>query len=590
MLNKYTDGNVFLYRNAQDSTIPGGSLVIAKSVCGVAIEDIEPGCEGALLLSGVYRFRLASPAGASYPQGTKVYADPETIFTDGSALTFNSTDTLPVGVLANNYNGVGLVVYVQIIPFITLGGGASVTIDSELSTTSTNPVQNMAIALAVNAKQDAPEAPGQPGDFLALDENGDPAFVPAPTITVDSELSSSSTNPAQNCVITIALGGKMDAPSAAGSAGQVLTVNSDGYGWADVPQPDLSQYYTSSQVDSALSGKADASHTHEQADVSGLTSALEGKLDAPESAGTVGQVLTVTSGGVAWETVPLPDMSDYYTSSQVDSALAEKMGYPESAGSAGQVLTATQGGYAWDDPPPPAQTSYTSSTSGTLTLSPDSADVTDWTPTTSSGVSGFTVSGTDCYDGTYADQGVANNHPEGVNLHWYKSDNGFCIIPSFDGPSWEYEQTKVWNWYFLERTTDLPADTSGESNLCEMSAPVPANTTTPDDAVTWTNGDGADGREAQGEYTGNQPAFSSASSVSHDGTIALGTGWTVGKEYYFRVNCNPQEGAITLGTGLSWDNNKGTTDAISPGLQNVLLVCVRTTGGVVSVCYARSVS
>ncbi len=229
-----------------------------------------------------------------------------------------------------------------------------------------------------------------------------------------------------------------------------------------------------------------------------------------------------------------------------------------------------------------------SSTDATLTLAPNSAAVTDWAPSVTVSDVGYTISGTGCYDGDYIDQGVANNHPEGVNLHWYKSANGFAIVPTFDGPTWEYEQTKVWNWYIMERTTDLAAGSDGESGICEMYAPVPANTTTPDDAVTWTNGDGADGREAEEEYTGAQPTFSSASSTSHDGTIALGTGWKADREYYFRVNCTPQDGTITLGTGLSWDKIMNVADTISSNMSNVLLVCVRSTGGVVSVCYARS--
>lgn len=229
-----------------------------------------------------------------------------------------------------------------------------------------------------------------------------------------------------------------------------------------------------------------------------------------------------------------------------------------------------------------------SSTDAVLVLSPDSPAVTDWAPSTTTASSGFTITGTGCYDGDYADMGVANNHPSGSSLHWYKSDNGFAIIPTFDGPTWEYEQTKVWNWYFMERTTDLAAGSGGESGICEMYASVPSNTTTPDAAGTWTNGDGADGRESEGEYTGQQPTFSGAPGVSHDGTITLGTGWKTDMEYYFRVNCTPQDGTITLGTRLSWDKIMNVADTISSNMSNVLLVCVRSTGGVVSVCYARS--
>ena len=58
-------------------------------------------------------------------------------------------------------------------------GGTEITVDSKLSTTSMNPVQNKVITAALNGKQDK--------------------------IIIDSELSTTSTNPVQNKVVTGAI-------------------------------------------------------------------------------------------------------------------------------------------------------------------------------------------------------------------------------------------------------------------------------------------------------------------------------------------------------------------------------------------------
>lgn len=66
--------------------------------------------------------------------------------------------------------------------------GPTITIDSSLSTTSTNPVQNKVITNAINVLADS---------------------IP-PTIAVDNTLSTTSTNPVQNAVITNALNSKAE--------------------------------------------------------------------------------------------------------------------------------------------------------------------------------------------------------------------------------------------------------------------------------------------------------------------------------------------------------------------------------------------
>ena len=76
------------------------------------------------------------------------------------------------------------------------------------------------------------------------------------SVTVDSSLSSTSVNPVQNKVIKTALDTKSDSSH-----------NHD------------SRYYTETEMDTKLSGKANTSHTHNISDVSNLQSALDGKAD-----------------------------------------------------------------------------------------------------------------------------------------------------------------------------------------------------------------------------------------------------------------------------------------------------------------------
>lgn len=89
------------------------------------------------------------------------------------------------------------------------GGGGGVTVDSALSTTSTNPVQNKVITTELNKKQ----ATLQSGSNIKTVNNqsllgSGNIEIPGGTVTVDSALSTTSTNPVQNKVINTALNGK----------------------------------------------------------------------------------------------------------------------------------------------------------------------------------------------------------------------------------------------------------------------------------------------------------------------------------------------------------------------------------------------
>ena len=95
-------------------------------------------------------------------------------------------------------------------------GATKVIVDTELSGSSTNPLQNKAILGALNtldgAKVDKVTGKGlSTNDFTTTLKNKlDGIEAGANKTTVDSALSSSSTNPVQNKVINTALGGKVN--------------------------------------------------------------------------------------------------------------------------------------------------------------------------------------------------------------------------------------------------------------------------------------------------------------------------------------------------------------------------------------------
>jgi hypothetical protein len=96
-----------------------------------------------------------------------------------------------------------------------LGSGninTKITVDTAMSSTSTNPVQNKVINSALSNKQDKLNS----GTNIKTINNqsilgsGNINIEGGSNITVDSSLSSSSTNPVQNKVINTALGNKVD--------------------------------------------------------------------------------------------------------------------------------------------------------------------------------------------------------------------------------------------------------------------------------------------------------------------------------------------------------------------------------------------
>ena len=87
-----------------------------------------------------------------------------------------------------------------------------ITVDDKLSTTSTNPVQNKVVNAALSDKVDKVNGKGLSTNDYTTDEKNKLSGIAAGAnkTTVDSALSSSSTNPVQNKVVNTALGTKVD--------------------------------------------------------------------------------------------------------------------------------------------------------------------------------------------------------------------------------------------------------------------------------------------------------------------------------------------------------------------------------------------
>lgn len=91
-------------------------------------------------------------------------------------------------------------------------GANKTTVDSAFSSTSTNPVQNKVINAALNSKVSVESGKGlSTNDYTTAEKTKLSGIAAGATkVTVDSALSSTSTNPVQNKVVNSALSGKLD--------------------------------------------------------------------------------------------------------------------------------------------------------------------------------------------------------------------------------------------------------------------------------------------------------------------------------------------------------------------------------------------
>ena len=124
---------------------------------------------------------------------------------DSESSAFNIIDTAIAGkqnqitINPTGETATATIISIKIDGVVYKVAGEVINIDSELSTTSTNPVQNKIIKAALDAKQDTLVA----GDNITIVDN-----VISATGDVDDELSATSTNPVQNKVVKQALDAK----------------------------------------------------------------------------------------------------------------------------------------------------------------------------------------------------------------------------------------------------------------------------------------------------------------------------------------------------------------------------------------------
>lgn len=213
-------------------------------------------------------------------------------------------------------------------------------VDSALSSSSTNPVQNKVVNSALSGKANSSHShsitdvtnlqsslDSKAGTSIATTSaNGlmsssdktklDGIATGATKVTVDSSLSSSSTNPVQNKVINTALNSKSNTGHEHTSDeihyayDQNVSVTTILENKAAKNHTHDDRYYTETEMNTKLDNKANSTHTHNISDVTGLSTSLDGKMGNNYSESTIesnffahkiGNIVIVT-----WWNPPLP--------------------------------------------------------------------------------------------------------------------------------------------------------------------------------------------------------------------------------------------------------------------------------------------
>ena len=136
-------------------------------------------------------------------------------------------------------------------------------VDSSLSSLSTNPVQNKVVKGALDSKAGTSIATTSAhGLMSSTDKNKlDGIAIGATKVTVDTSLSGSSTNPVQNKVVNTALNGKANS-SHSHSISNITNLQSALDNKSATGHTHDDRYYTETEMDTKLNGKANTSHTH----------------------------------------------------------------------------------------------------------------------------------------------------------------------------------------------------------------------------------------------------------------------------------------------------------------------------------------
>lgn len=157
-------------------------------------------------------------------------------------------------------------------------------------------------------------------------------------ITVDSTISATSTNPVQNKVINTALTGKANT-NHTHSITNITNLQSQLDGKANSVHTHDDRYYTETEIGEKLNGKADSNHTHSIDNITGLSTSLDGKMSNNYKVSAVtgadnmyahrigdivilswwGRRVSTTNNWQDWKTLPYTSANTQYIWTEVQS-------------------------------------------------------------------------------------------------------------------------------------------------------------------------------------------------------------------------------------------------------------------------------
>lgn len=133
-------------------------------------------------------------------------------------------------------------------------------------------VTHQDISGKANVNHSHDSASSSANGFLSKEDKSklDGIATEANKTVVDSSLSSSSTNPVQNKIVTNALNGKANS-SHSHSISNITNLQSALNGKSETGHTHDDRYYTETEMNTKLNGKANSSHTHTASQISDLT-------------------------------------------------------------------------------------------------------------------------------------------------------------------------------------------------------------------------------------------------------------------------------------------------------------------------------
>lgn len=133
-------------------------------------------------------------------------------------------------------------------------------------------VTHQDISDKANVNHSHDSASSSANGFLSKEDKSklDGIATEANKTVVDSSLSSSSTNPVQNKIVTNALNGKANS-SHSHSISNITNLQSALDGKSETGHTHDDRYYTETEMNAKLNGKANSSHTHTASQISDLT-------------------------------------------------------------------------------------------------------------------------------------------------------------------------------------------------------------------------------------------------------------------------------------------------------------------------------